>query len=170
MLKLILPNDSILEIEEGLHSYEVAGKIAKSLEKKAIAFKLNGKIYDLGSEVKEEGKLEFLTSESLEALDLLRHSTAHLLAEAVKRLYPDAKFGFGPTIEEGFYYDIDFGDEVINESAFKAIEKEMLKIAASGINITREVVSKEEAAILSISFSIALNADSFITSSPKSIS
>ena len=144
MLKLILPNDSILEIEEGLHGYEVAGKIAKSLEKKAIAFKLNGKIYDLGSEVKEEGKLEFLTSESLEALDLLRHSTAHLLAEAVKRLYPDAKFGFGPTIEEGFYYDIDFSSP-ISEADLAKIESEMRKIVKENKRIVRKEVSKEEA-------------------------
>lgn len=144
MLKLILPNDNVLEIENGLHGYEVAKQISKSLEKKAIAYKINDKIYDLGSEIKEEGKLTFLTEEDPESLDLLRHSTAHLLAEAVKRLYPDALFGFGPTIEEGFYYDIDFSSPISDADLVK-IEAEMKKISKENKRIIRKEVSKEEA-------------------------
>lgn len=144
MLKLILPNENILEIEEGLHGYEVAKQISKSLEKKAIAYKIDDKIYDLGSVIEKEGKLTFLTEEDPESLDLLRHSAAHLLAEAVKRLYPDAKFGFGPTIEEGFYYDIDFSSP-ISDSDLAKIEGEMKKISKENKRIIRKEVSKEEA-------------------------
>ncbi len=144
MLKFILPNENILEIEEGLHGYEVAKQISKSLEKKAIAYKIDDKIYDLGSVIEKEGKLTFLTEEDPESLDLLRHSAAHLLAEAVKRLYPNAKFGFGPTIEEGFYYDIDFSSP-ISDSDLAKIEGEMKKISKENKRIIRKEVSKEEA-------------------------
>ncbi len=144
MLKLILPNNNVLEIENGLHGYEVAKQISKSLEKKAIAYKINDKIYDLGSEIAEEGNLTFLTEEDPTALDLLRHSTAHLLAEAVKRLYPDALFGFGPTIEEGFYYDIDFSSP-ISETDLVKIETEMKKIVKENKRFIRKEISKDEA-------------------------
>lgn len=144
MLELILLNNEKISIEEGKKGYEVANEISKSLAKKALAFKLNGQLFDLSSSIHESGKFEIITSESEEALSLLRHSTSHLLAEAVKHLYPDAKFGFGPSIEEGFYYDIDFTTP-ITDAELASIEKEMHKIASKNEKIVRCEVSKDEA-------------------------
>ncbi len=144
MLELILLNNEKISIEEGKKGYEIANEISKSLAKKALAFKLNGQLFDLSSSIHESGKFEIITSESEEALSLLRHSTSHLLAEAVKHLYPDAKFGFGPSIEEGFYYDIDFTTP-ITDAELASIEKEMHKIASKNEKIVRCEVSKDEA-------------------------
>lgn len=144
MLELILLNNEKISIEEGKKGYEVASEISKSLAKKTLAFKLNGQLFDLSSSINESGHFEIITSESEEALSLLRHSTSHLLAEAVKHLYPDAKFGFGPSIEEGFYYDIDFATP-ITDADLANIEKEMHKIAAKNEKIVRHEVSKDEA-------------------------
>ena len=144
-MNLKLKDGKILELENGLTGFEVAKNISISLSKKAVAYVLNGELHDLRDVINNDGDFELVLQSDERSYDVLNHSTSHLLAQAVKHLYPNAKFGFGPAIEEGFYYDIDFGDEVINETNFAKIEKEMLKIAASGINITREVVSKEEA-------------------------
>ena len=144
-MELKLKDGKILSVESNINGFDAAKAISISLAKKAVAFILNGELHDLRDEITVDGDFELVLQGDEKSYDVLNHSTSHLLAQAVSHLYPNAKFGFGPSIEEGFYYDIDFGDEVINESAFKAIEKEMLKIAASGIAITREVVSKEEA-------------------------
>ncbi len=144
-MELKLKDGKVLSINENLNGFDVAKLISISLSKKAVGFILNGTLHDLRDIVSEEGEFELILQGDEKSYDILNHSTSHLLAHAVSHLYPNAKFGFGPSIEEGFYYDIDFGDEVINETNFKAIEKEMLKIAASGINITREVVTKEQA-------------------------
>ncbi|MDT8337499.1 MAG: threonine--tRNA ligase, partial [Candidatus Izemoplasmatales bacterium] len=95
--------------------------------------------------VSEDAEVAFLTEKDPEALDVLRHSTAHLMAEAVKKLYPHAKFGVGPVIEEGFFYDMDLGDDVLTESDLKTIEKEMKKISSQNSKIERSVISYEEA-------------------------
>lgn len=144
-MELKLKDGKVLSINENLNGFEVAKLISISLSKKAVGFILNGSLHDLRDIVNEDGDFELILQGDEKSYDILNHSTSHLLAQAISHLYPNAKFGFGPSIEEGFYYDIDFGDEVINETNFKAIEKEMLKIAASGINITREVVTKEQA-------------------------
>ncbi len=142
---LKLKDGKNFEVECGLSGLEVAKKISLSLAKKMVGYSLNGTFHDLRDIVSEDGDFELVLQGDKKSYDVLNHSTSHLLAQAVQRLYKDAKFGFGPSIDEGFYYDIDFGDEVINETNFAKIEKEMAKIAASGIEITREVVSKEEA-------------------------
>ncbi len=142
---LKLKDGKNFEVESGLSGLEVAKKISLSLAKKMVGYSLNGTFHDLRDIVSEDGDFELVLQGDKKSYDVLNHSTSHLLAQAVQRLYKEAKFGFGPSIDEGFYYDIDFGDEVINETNFAKIEKEMAKIAASGIEITREVVSKEEA-------------------------
>ena len=95
--------------------------------------------------ISEDSEVSFLTEQDPEALYVLRHSSAHLLAEAVKKLYPHAKFGVGPVIEEGFFYDIDLGDDILTENDLKTIEREMKKIASQNSKIEREVLSYEEA-------------------------
>lgn len=144
MLKLKLKDGKELEVQEGQTGYDVASSISKSLAKKAIVYSLNGVLYDLSSEIKENGDFCIITSEEKEALEILRHSTSHLLAEAISHLYPDAKFGFGPAIEEGFYYDIDFTNP-ITEGDLAAIEKEMHRLSKENEVFTHQEVSKEEA-------------------------
>ena len=118
----------------------------KSLYKKSICAKVNGELVDLSYVINEDSELELITKESKEAFAVLNHSCAHLLATAVKKLYKDAMFGVGPSIEEGFYYDINPGEGVkFTEEDLVKIEKEMKRISASAIDFKRYVVSKEEA-------------------------
>jgi len=133
------------EFVNGLTSEKIAESISISLKKRCIVAKVNGKLVDLDVPIFEDATLELITDESPEALEVLRHSSAHLLAEAVKSIYPHAKFGVGPTIEEGFYYDIDLGEDILTESDLPKIEKVMTKLVAQGNKITRKVVSKTEA-------------------------
>ena len=143
-MKLILPSGDELIVEQGQSGFEAASKIAISLAKKALAFRLNGKLFDLHAPIKEEGKFEIVTENDKDAIELLNHSTSHLLAHAIKRLYPDAHIGFGPSIEEGFYYDIDFANPIV-EADLSKIENEMRRIAKENHRIVRREVSYEEA-------------------------
>ncbi len=144
-MKVYLLDDRELEVQANENGEDIAKKISSSLAKQAIAYKLDGEIYDLKRPIEHEGHFEIIKKGDEESYDVLNHSTSHLMAEAISHLYPNAKFGFGPSIEEGFYYDVDFGDEKITDADFPKIEKEMKKIASSGKEIVREVVSKEEA-------------------------
>ena len=115
--------------------------------KKAIGGKVDGKLVDCDLVFTEDTEVTPVYPDSEEGLDLLRHSTAHLLAHAVLRLYPEAKFGIGPSIKDGFYYDIRFPNPVSDEDLLK-IESEMRKIAQEKIPLTREEHTKQEAAEL----------------------
>ena len=137
---------NVKEFEAGLSCGEIAKKISESLYKKSICAKVNGELVDLSYVINEDSELELITKESKEAFAVLNHSCAHLLATAVKKLYKDAMFGVGPSIEEGFYYDINPGEGVkFTEEDLVKIEKEMKRISASAIDFKRYVVSKEEA-------------------------
>lgn len=144
-MELILLDNTKLEINDGENGFEVAKKISESLAKKAIGYKLNDKIYDLFSTIIESGKFEILTSSSLEAFHILNHSTAHLMAQAIQSLFKNAKFGIGPAIEDGFYYDVDFEDYVLKEDDLKKIEDKMKEYSKKNEYIIRQVVSKEKA-------------------------
>lgn len=143
-MEIKLKDEKILSLQDGLNGFDVAKAISISLAKKAVAFIQNEMLHDLRDEV-ISGDFNLVLQGDEKSYDVLNHSTSHLLAQAISHLYPDAKFGFGPSIEEGFYYDIDFNDIVINEEVFPKIEKEMLKISASGLPIIRRYVTKEEA-------------------------
>ncbi len=143
LLKLL--DGKQIEINENENGHDVASKISTSLAKNALAYKLNGNLYDLYAPIKEHGDFEIITSSSAEAFSLLNHSTAHLLAEAVKHLFKDAKFGIGPSIEDGFYYDIDFGSYVLKEEDLAKIEAEMKKLSKKNEYIVRKNISKNEA-------------------------
>ena len=144
-MKILLPDGSFKEYNEPKSLFDIAEDISISLKKNSIAAKVNGKILDMDRIISENCEVAFLTEKDPEALDVLRHSSAHLLAEAVKKLYPHAKFGVGPVIEEGFFYDIDLGDDILTENDLKTIEKEMKKIASQNSKIEREVLSYDEA-------------------------
>lgn len=139
-----LPDGSIKEVESGATPKDIASSIAKSLEKKGLAGKWNGKLVDYNQPLKEDGELEIVTPDHENALEVLRHSTAHLMAQAIKRLYPDVKFGVGPAIDTGFYYDTDSEQPIIEEDLEK-IEKEMMAIVKENLPIVRKEISREEA-------------------------
>ncbi len=142
---IILPDGSKLNYEEEKSLFDIASDISPSLKKRCIVGMVNGFMVDMNTVIKEDSEVRFITDSDPEALEVLRHSTAHLLAEAVKKMYPHAHFGVGPVIEDGFFYDIDLGEDVISEHDLKEIEKQMKKIASQNSKIEREVVSKEEA-------------------------
>jgi len=125
--------------------FEVLKESNIEKKKDVIAFKHNEKIYDLASYVNDEKEITFITINDHEALDILRHSAAHLMAEAVSQLYPNAKFGLGPSIEEGFYYDIDFGNDVLSEFDLEKIENKMRQLIKKDERIIGKEISKKEA-------------------------
>ncbi len=144
-MKIKLPDGGALEFESSQSLFDIASSISPSLKKRCIVAKVNGKIIDMDTIISKDSTVQFITDKDPEALEVLRHSTAHLLAETIKKLYPHAHFGVGPVIEDGFYYDIDLGDDVISEHDLITIEKEMKKIASQNSKIERGVLSKEEA-------------------------
>lgn len=144
MIKITFPNGDIKEFSKGVSLFEIASGISSSLAKKSIVGLVNGELYDLSRPINEDASISLLTDVSSYS-DLLNHSCAHLLAQALKELYPNAMFGVGPAIEEGFYYDVDLGDIKLTEDDLPKIEKKMTAIVASGEEIKRFEVSKEEA-------------------------
>ena len=144
MIQLTFPDGAVKEFAKGTSTEEIAQSISPGLRKKAVAGKLSGNLVDLKAPLEEDGDIAIITPESEEALEVLRHSSAHLMAQAVKRLYPDAKLGVGPVIENGFYYDIDTESSITAED-LPVIEKEMKKIINENVDIVRVEVSRNEA-------------------------
>ncbi|MGM7682505.1 threonine--tRNA ligase [Cytobacillus sp. Hm23] len=144
MINMTFPDGAIKEYEKGITTEDIAASISPGLKKKAIAGKLNGEHIDLRSPILQDGNISIITQGEDEALEISRHSTAHLLAQAIKRLYKNVKLGVGPVIENGFYYDIDM-EESIRPDDLQKIEKEMKKIVNENIEIVRHEVSREEA-------------------------
>ena len=143
-MKLKLKDGKVLELENAQDGLSIAKAIAVSLAKKAIAIKVDGELEDLSTVIDHDAEIEIITKESPEAFQILNHSAAHVLAQAIMRLYPDAQLEYGPSIDEGFFYDIGFSSPV-SESDFAKIEKEMSKIADEALPIVREEVSLEKA-------------------------
>ncbi|MBC1503526.1 threonine--tRNA ligase [Listeria booriae] len=143
-MKITFPDGAVKEFEAGVSTADIAASISPGLKKKALAGKVNGTLVDLVTPIHEDAKIEIVTPDHEDALQILRHSSAHLLAQALKRLYPDITFGVGPAIDSGFYYDVDT-EVAISEETFPVIEKEMQKIIRENLPITREEVSREEA-------------------------
>ncbi|HAX1080501.1 TPA: threonine--tRNA ligase, partial [Enterococcus faecium] len=123
----------------------IAESISKSLAKKALAGKVNGKLVDLTRPIEEDASIEIITPDHEDALGLVRHSAAHLMAQAMRRLYPNIHFGVGPAIDSGFYYDTDNGQNQVTAEDLPAIEAEMMKIVKENLPIERRVLSKQEA-------------------------
>lgn len=143
-ISITFPDGNSSEFDKGITIEEIAQSISPGLRKKAVAGKFNGQMVDLTRPLEEDGAIEIITPGSEEALEVLRHSTAHLMAQALKRLYGDVKFGVGPVIEGGFYYDFDT-DAKISSDDFPEIEKTMKQIVNENHKIERKVVSRDEA-------------------------
>lgn len=145
MIKITFPDGAIKEFESGVSTLDVAQSISNSLGKKALAGKYNGELVDLVQPLTEDGTIEIVTPDHEDALGILRHSTAHLMANALRRLHPTIHFGVGPAIENGFYYDTDNGEGIISEEDIPAIEAEMMAIVKENNPIIRKEVSRKEA-------------------------
>lgn len=144
VVKITFPDGTVKEFPHGTTTEEIAASISPGLKKKAIAGKLNGQMIDLRRQIEEDGAIEIVTPEHQDALEVLRHSTAHLMAQAIKRLYKNVKLGVGPVIEGGFYYDIDLEQSLTPED-LPLIEKEMARIVKENIDVVREEVSRNDA-------------------------
>lgn len=143
-IEVRLPDDSLRPLPEGATGADLAGGIGARLLEAALAVKVNGHLADLKAPLANGAKVEIVTNKAPESLDLIRHSTAHLLAHAVKRLHPDARVGIGPTIEDGFYYDF-WVDKPFTPEDLPVIEAEMRKIVAEDIQIEREDLERDAA-------------------------
>ena len=144
MIKITLKDGSQKEVESGLSYIEIAKQLSSSLAKSCVVAKVDGVLVDLSDKAEKDCNLEFVVKGDKEAFEVLNHSTAHLLANAVKELYPDSQFGVGPEIEEGFYYDIKFKDP-IQPADLAKIEKKMVQLSKANIKITHKEISKAEA-------------------------
>ncbi|MBO0475069.1 threonine-tRNA ligase [Enterococcus sp. DIV0840] len=144
-INITFPDGAVKEFEAGSSTLDIAKSISNSLAKKALAGKFNGTLIDLDRPIEEDGNIEIVTPDHEDALGILRHSSAHLMANALRRLFPKIKFGVGPAIDSGFYYDTDNGENPITAEDLPAIEAEMMKIVKENNPIVRKVVSKSEA-------------------------
>lgn len=144
-MKLHLPDGKVLEVESGLSPYQVAQSISMSLAKKSVAALYNGVAIELHKPMQADGAFKLLTASDPEAFAVLNHSAAHLLAQAVRSLFPEACFGVGPSIEEGFYYDIDLGEIKFTDEMLPSIEQKMVELAKQGFDIQGRQVSYAEA-------------------------
>ena len=128
MINITFPDGAVREFESGVTTFEIAQSISNSLAKKALAGKFNGKLIDTTRAITEDGSIEIVTPDHEDALPILRHSAAHLFAQAARRLFPDIHLGVGPAIEDGFYYDTDNEAGQISNEDLPRIEEEMKKI------------------------------------------
>lgn len=145
-MKITFNDGSVKEYKDGLSSYEIANSISPSLAKRSIIAIVNDEEYDLDRPINEDAKFVLVTKDDPRALDALNHSCSHLLASAVKEIYPNAMFGVGPAIEEGFYYDINPGEGIkITEADLEKIEAVMKRIVSRNEKFIREELSKEAA-------------------------
>ncbi|HHM3160700.1 TPA: threonine--tRNA ligase [Staphylococcus aureus] len=143
-INIQFPDGNKKAFDKGTTTEDIAQSISPGLRKKAVAGKFNGQLVDLTKPLETDRSIEIVTPGSEEALEVLRHSTAHLMAHAIKRLYGNVKFGVGPVIEGGFYYDFDI-DQNISSDDFEQIEKTMKQIVNENMKIERKVVSRDEA-------------------------
>ncbi|HEU5208772.1 MAG TPA: threonine--tRNA ligase [Longimicrobiales bacterium] len=144
MIKVTLPDGKEIELVDGATPRDVAERIGSRLAKAAVAAKVNGGVVELSRPIEQDARIEILTNRSPEALDVLRHSAAHVLATAVRRVRPGAGIGFGPAIDDGFYYDFEV-DRPFTPEELEAIEREMHEVARAGDPFERRVVSRQEA-------------------------
>ena len=145
MINITFPDGAVREYASGSTTFDIAQSISNSLAKKALAGKFNGKLIDTTRAITEDGSLEIVTPDHEDALDILRHSAAHLFAQAAKRHFPEIKLGVGPAIQDGFYYDTDNAAGQISNEDLAKIEEEMRKIVKENFPSERREVTKEEA-------------------------
>lgn len=144
-IKVTLPDGSVREFDQGATAMDVARSISEGLARNVLSCKINGEVRDANRPLPGDCTLQLLTWNDQEGKATMWHSSAHLMAEALEALYPGVKFGIGPPIENGFYYDIDLGDRTIGEGDFKAIETRMKELAGKKSPFERREVPKAEA-------------------------
>ena len=145
LINITLPDGSVKQVEKGLTSMDIARGISNSLAKNVLSAKVNGEVWDASRPLNSDCSLQLLTWNDEDGKKTMWHSSAHLLAEALEALYKGVKFGIGPPIENGFYYDIDSGDRVITSEDLPVIEAKMKELAAQKNSFSRREVSKAEA-------------------------
>jgi len=144
MAKATLPDGSTLDVTDGTTAKQLAEQIGPGLAKAAVAAKVNGQLVDLSAPIKGEADVQIITLKNNEGLDVMRHSCAHVMAEAICSIWPDTKLVYGPTVEDGFYYDIDL-DEPIRPTDFERIEEKMAEIVEADKPFVRKEMTKAEA-------------------------
>ncbi|MBS1508805.1 MAG: threonine--tRNA ligase [Bacteroidetes bacterium] len=144
-VKITLPDGSVKEFQEGIKGIEIAQSISEGLARNALAIEVNGEIWDLNRAITKDSSIKIFTWNDKGGKYAFWHSSAHLLAEALESLYPGVKFGIGPPIESGFYYDVDLGGKTFGEEDLAAVEKKMVELARLNNSFVRKDVSKAEA-------------------------
>jgi threonyl-tRNA synthetase len=145
MIKITLPDGAVREYALGTSALEVAQSISEGLARNVLSAKVNGEVWDATRPILNDASLQLLTWNDTEGKETMWHSSAHLMAEALETLYPGIKFGIGPPIENGFYYDVDLGGQQISADDLPKIEKKMLELAQQKNTYSRREISKEEA-------------------------
>src|SRR6056297_1584682 len=145
MIKITLPDNSVKEFEEGVTGLDIARSISPRLAKEVLSITVDGEVWDLQRPIHKDAKIKLNKWEDEEGKHAFWHSSAHLMAEALEKLYPGVKFGIGPSIENGFYYDVDLGDRVLTEADLPKIEKKMKELASQKNEYVREEVPKQKA-------------------------
>ena len=145
MIKITLPDNSVKQFEAGVSAMDIAKSISEGLARNVLAAKVDGEVRDANRPITSDASVQLLTWNDEDGKAAMWHSSAHLMAEAIELLYPGVKFGIGPDIENGFYYDIDFMDYDISDKDFGKIEKKMLELAREKQTFDRKEVSKKEA-------------------------
>ena len=145
MIKITLPDGSIREYESGISSYQIALSISEGLARNVLAAKVNGIVVDASRAITENASVQLLTWNDQEGKATFWHSSAHLMAEALEALYPGVKFGIGPALENGYYYDVDLGGRAFSQDEFETVEAKMLELARAKSEYIRKEVPKNEA-------------------------
>ena len=145
MINITLPDGAVREYENGTTALEVALSISEGLARNVLGAKINGELWDATRPINADSNLQLLTWNDLQGKETMWHSSAHLMAEALEFLYPGVKFGIGPPIETGFYYDIDLGEKTLSSDDFAKIEKKIIELAQQKNVFLRKEVSKSDA-------------------------
>jgi threonyl-tRNA synthetase len=144
MIKITLPDNSIKEFEKPINGFEIAKSISENLMRNCIAIKIDNQIFDMSEPILKNSKIELITNKStITSLDILRHTTSHIFAQALFKIYNSARITIGPSIEDGFYYDVDCAE--LTENDFPKIEKEMQNIINQNLEITKSIKSFRDA-------------------------
>src|SRR6185369_14236653 len=128
-IKITLPDGSVKEFEQGIKGIDIAKSISEGLARMALSIEVNGEIWDLSRPITQDASIKIFTWNDKGGKYAFWHSSAHLLAEALEALYPGVKFGIGPPIENGFYYDVDLGEQKLGEDDLPKIEAKMIELA-----------------------------------------
>ena len=145
MINITLPDGAVRQYESGTTALQVAQSISEGLARNVLGAKVNGEVWDATRPITSDARLQLLTWNDAEGKETMWHSSAHLMAEALEALYPGVKFGIGPPIENGFYYDVDLGDKSLSSDDFQKIEKKIIELAQKKNAYTRKEVSKADA-------------------------